>query len=310
VISASAPPIGHLVGRCELQLLVEVPGTGSIVVKHRDPAVPVQRWPQPGMVLPVDVHPHNPRDLSVRWASVPDVDTRRAIGPGPAVDAMPTFDDVPTFNDVPTFDDVPRFDDLEFDGLPSLDEPGTERLALPPLADREPSDAVRRFLYPTERYRGEWRRHGVRLAKELAVGAVVALLIVRGEELAFAGYTLDLAQIPEHEWVGAALWWVWFADRWAVWSTARLVLTTVRAVLVRGVFLRRVSEVPIAAIAHLSYGQSLIGRILGYGSFRFAGLGPFHPMWRIGDLPNPTDLYLQLVEECFAPEAAEARRPQ
>jgi len=103
-------------------------------------------------------------------------------------------------------------------GLPSLDEPGTERLPALSSGDPEPGVVVRRYLYPTERYRGEWRRHGIRLAKELAVGAVVALLIVRGEELTVGDYAVRLADVPERELVGGGLWVAWFVWRWAAWQ--------------------------------------------------------------------------------------------
>jgi hypothetical protein len=310
VIAASPSPPGGIVGRCDMRLLVEVPGGGSITVRHRDPATPIPVWPQPGMLLAVDVHPRNPRDLTVRWSAVPELNRRRAIGAGPAYDPRPSSGAPPVFDDPSVFDAASAFNaGSAFNDLPSLDEPGTERLALPslPPTDVEPGVVVRRYLYPTERYRGEWRRHGIRLAKELAVGAVVALLIVRGEELTVGAYAVRLADVPEHELVGGGLWAVWFLWRWSAWHTARLALTTVRVILVKGVFIRRVYGIPLAAIAHVGHGQSVAGRVLGYGWFRFAGLGPFHPLWRIGDLPEPNTLYLELVEECFAPDAAEAR---
>jgi hypothetical protein len=294
VIAASPPPPGGIVGTCDMRLLVEVPGAGPLTVRHRDPATPIPLWPLPGTVLAVEVHPRNPRDLTVRWSAVAELNRRRAIGAGPAA-----YDPRPSSGAPPIFDDL--------DDLPSLDEPGTERLPSLSPSDDEPGIAVRRYLYPTERYRGEWRRHGIRLAKELAVGAVVALLVVRGEELALGDYLVRLADVPEHELVGGGLWVVWFLWRWTAWHTARLALTTVRVMLIKGVFIRRVSEVPLAAIAHIDHGQSVLGRMLGYGWFRFAGLNPLHPLWRVGDLPDPNALYLELVEECFAPDAADAR---
>lgn len=302
VIAASPPPPGGIVGTCDMRLLVEVPGAGPLTVRHRDQATPIPLWPESGMLLAVDVHPRNPRDLTVRWSAVAELNRRRAIGAGPAYDPRPSSGAPPAFDGLSMLDDASAFDDL-----PSLDEPATERLSLLAPADEEPGVVVRRYLYPTERYRGEWRRHGIRLAKELAVGAVAALLIVRGEELTFAGYVVRLADVPAHALVGGGLWAVWFLWRWTAWHTARLALTTVRVILVKGVFIRRVSEIPLAAIAHVDHGQSALGRMLGYGWFRFAGLNPLHPLWRVGDLPNPNTLYLELVEECFAPDAADAR---
>jgi len=33
-----------------------------------------------------------------------------------------------------------------------------------------------------------------------------------------------------------------------------------------------------------------------------------NPLWWVPDLPNPGDLYLQVLEETYEPEASEARR--
>lgn len=67
VIEAPPPPIGKIVGRCELRLLVDLPGTTTRIVKYRDASVPTVKWPHVGTVLPIDVDRRNPRQLRVRW---------------------------------------------------------------------------------------------------------------------------------------------------------------------------------------------------------------------------------------------------
>ena len=71
VITASRPPAGNIVGRCDMVLLVDLPGMNPITVSHRDAATPVPRWPRTGMVLPIEAAPRNPRNLRIRWNSVP-----------------------------------------------------------------------------------------------------------------------------------------------------------------------------------------------------------------------------------------------
>jgi resuscitation-promoting factor RpfA len=71
VITASRPPVGQIVGRCDMVLLVDLPGMDPVTVSHRDPATPVHRWPRTGLVLPVEAAPRNPRNLRIRWNSVP-----------------------------------------------------------------------------------------------------------------------------------------------------------------------------------------------------------------------------------------------
>jgi hypothetical protein len=293
VIDASLPPPGAVVGRCDMRLLVDAPGLRSVVVLHRDEGTPVHRWPRAGMVLPIDVAPRYLRNLRVRWSAVSTVPELGAAehvppAPGPAghVPDGRDFDDDSLF---PTFDFAPDLEPLT----------GT---------DAEPSHLVARHLYPTEKYRGEWRRHWARPVKELALGAAVALVIVRGWELSAYGYTVQPDRLPQHVLVGAGLWAVWFVWRCVAWQRARLALTTVRVLFVRGVFMRRASAVPIRDVGTISFGQSPLGRVFGYGWFRFASVGPLGPLWRVGDLPNPNDLYLQFTEESYAPEASEARR--
>lgn len=70
VIMSSPPPVGSIIGRCELRLLIDQPEGGSRMVKLRDPAAPVTKWPHPGTVLPFDVDPRHPRVLRVRWDKV------------------------------------------------------------------------------------------------------------------------------------------------------------------------------------------------------------------------------------------------
>jgi hypothetical protein len=48
--------------------------------------------------------------------------------------------------------------------------------------------------------------------------------------------------------------------------------------------------------------------VLGFGTFVIESAGQDQALRQVSDLPNPTDLYLQVVEEMYEPEASEARR--
>src|SRR5688572_12197138 len=50
----------------------------------------------------------------------------------------------------------------------------TRRVA--PLDD-EASRHVARYLFPTEKFRGEWKRHWIQLVKEISVGGVATVLM-------------------------------------------------------------------------------------------------------------------------------------
>jgi resuscitation-promoting factor RpfA len=94
VLAASPPPRRGVVGRCEMQLLVDLPGRGLTKVKLRR-QVDVTKWPRAGMRLPVQVSGRG--QVEIRWqafgsrqatvapAYEPDVDVD--IGPVPGYNA-------------------------------------------------------------------------------------------------------------------------------------------------------------------------------------------------------------------------------
>src|SRR5439155_662012 len=65
-VSVSGPPPGASKGRCEMQLVVHVPGQGDVAVKIRDVA-PVAKWPDAGATLPILVAVGDPRRVRVLW---------------------------------------------------------------------------------------------------------------------------------------------------------------------------------------------------------------------------------------------------
>jgi hypothetical protein len=74
VLSASAPPSGVAHGRCRLNLVLYGKGINGIGVKIRDAAVPVAKWPDAGMELPVMISIDKPQRTRVLWS---DVSTHR-----------------------------------------------------------------------------------------------------------------------------------------------------------------------------------------------------------------------------------------
>ncbi len=124
------------------------------------------------------------------------------------------------------------------------------------------------------------RRHGVSLARPLT-GAVV---------LALSGGLLATREFP-FQVVGAllviagaliALRAVWR------WERTHLVVTTEKVFVVDGTIRRRASAVRLRTVENLGLEQSLLGRLLGYGTLV---AGPLH----IEHVPEPRDVYL-LVE--------------
>src|ERR1700760_3210707 len=71
--------------------------------------------------------------------------------------------------------ETPQFTAEEQEELAGLGNAVGPRRVLP-LED-EPTNLVARYLFPTERYRGEWKRHWIHLSTPLSIGAGATLLL-------------------------------------------------------------------------------------------------------------------------------------
>jgi catechol 2,3-dioxygenase-like lactoylglutathione lyase family enzyme len=70
VSQSSPPPTTGITGRADLHLVVNAQGIRNVVVRVRDPAVPVSKWPDVGATLPVLIPNGNARRLQVLWDQV------------------------------------------------------------------------------------------------------------------------------------------------------------------------------------------------------------------------------------------------
>jgi hypothetical protein len=233
-----------------------------------------------------------------------------------------SFDDEPTaFQDFPDFDDDPRYGGRRshVDGSFVVGEPITEEelgglrggttplvtsRRVVPLED-EPSPLVQRYLFPTEKFRGEWKRHPIQLAKEIGIAAGVTILVGL-----LAGY-LARREVGDQitgflvlAWLGVIIWAAWKIVDW--WFD-RFILTNKRVMVVSGVITRNVAMMPLQRVTDMKYVQSALGRVLNYGTFELESAGQDQALRSIPHLPSPNELYLRIVEEMYEPEAVEAR---
>jgi membrane protein YdbS with pleckstrin-like domain len=195
--------------------------------------------------------------------------------------------------------EAPVITEEELSGLDGSDGP---RRVLP-LED-EPTTLVARYLFPTERYRGEWKRHWIHLSGPLAIGAGATVLLGY-----LAGY---LTRVNINGMVTAAvLIWLavigWVAWRVFDWYFDRFILTNKRVMVVNGIVTRKVAMMPLLRVTDMKYTQSPLGRTLNYGTFVLESAGQDQALREIKHLPNPNELYLRVVEEMYEPQAVEAR---
>jgi membrane protein YdbS with pleckstrin-like domain len=173
------------------------------------------------------------------------------------------------------------------------------------IAQREPSDLIKRYLYPTEKFRGEWRRHWIHLIKKLNIGVAATFVLgyVAGwmaKQNIQNGLTIVVVV-----WLGVMGWVLWDVVQWYY---DRFILTNKRVMLVEGVVARKVAMMPLGRVTDMKLEQSPLGRFLNYGTFVLESAGQEQAMRTVANLPDPNSLYVQFVEEMYDSDASEGRR--
>ena len=198
----------------------------------------------------------------------------------------------------------PQFTEEELEGLGGGGGgvPGGSRRVLP-LED-EPTTLVSRYLFPTERYRGEWKRHWIHLSGPLGIGAGATVLL---------GYLAGFLTKQNVDGLVTAAVLIWLAViGWVAWKVFdwyfdRFILTNKRVMVVNGIITRKVAMMPLLRVTDMKYEQSALGRMLSYGTFVLESAGQDQALREVKHLPNPNELYLRVVEEMYEPQAVEAR---
>ncbi|HYN93312.1 MAG TPA: PH domain-containing protein [Pilimelia sp.] len=199
----------------------------------------------------------------------------------------------------------PQFTAEEQDEIDRLGRGGTTaapRRVLP-LED-EPSSLVARYLFPTERYRGEWKRHYIHLTTPLLVGAGTTFVLGYLSGFLAKQEVPGLTTVAILVWLGVMGWVAW---KIGDWFFDRFILTNKRVMVVNGIITRRVAMMPLLRVTDMKYEQSPLGRVLNYGTFVLESAGQEQALREVKHLPNPNELYLRVVEEMYEPQAVEAR---
>jgi membrane protein YdbS with pleckstrin-like domain len=274
---------------------------------RRDPGDPGDLVDPGGPVLPGELVDPDLRD-PVRLDPGADPGTDPVVDPGadPGDTAYLGIAAVPGPR-VP--ESPPPIDPAELAGLPPVEEQLTGVRRVSPLQE-PPSDLVARYLFPTERFRGEWKRHLIHLSTPISVAvlATIGLGLLGGyleTRVDLAG--LDLGWIAPLTVLAWLLVMVWAGWRVADWHFDRFILTNKRVMVVSGIITRKVAMMPLARVTDMKYEQTPTARLLNYGTFVLESAGQDQALREIPHLPNPNELYLRVVEEMYEPQEVEER---
>jgi uncharacterized membrane protein YdbT with pleckstrin-like domain len=160
--------------------------------------------------------------------------------------------------------------------------------------------SVNKYLLPHESQVITVRRHPAVLMAP--VGLVLGGLIVAG----VLSNVVDANQSLNWIWWGWLLLLGWFVWRVAEWSVDYFVITNQRMILTTGLITRKVGMMPLAKVTDMSFERSIVGRMLGYGSFVLESAGQDQALNTVDYLPYPEQLYLEVCEMIFPNKNASA----
>ena len=166
-------------------------------------------------------------------------------------------------------------------------------------ADRGWTVELERYLVADEVVIVSVRRHWFHLFRQISL-AVVATLVAFWVE---ANVPLNGGgQILQNlSWLG---WWL--AIGWLVWEVLNwrrdwFVATDKRFLLFFGFIRRKVAMMPLLKVTDMTYDRSLLGRIVGYGTFVLESAGQEQAMSRIDHVPDADQHYKAICTQLFGP---------
>ena len=154
--------------------------------------------------------------------------------------------------------------------------------------------AVVDYLLPYEKTAITVRRHpGQFVAHVILLGCacVTASLLT--------GLTNNGALVLSVAWGTCAVILLYLIARIFEWLYAYFVVTDTRLIFITGIIARKVTTVPVREIHELELHRSLIGRLIGYGTFIAQPSSLGYRIPRINYMPYPEQLFLELTSLLF-----------
>ena len=85
------------------------------------------------------------------------------------------------------------------------------------------------------------------------------------------------------------------------WDRERITVTDRRLLRTKGVFTTRADVMPIGKVTDLSFSQSTLGLLLGYGELVLESAGQNQALRRLGPLPRPREVYEDVTQVVHRP---------
>ena len=168
---------------------------------------------------------------------------------------------------------------------------GPEPAGLPTRARKD----VEKYLLPQERAVVATRRHWAVLIEPtfkflpvFLIGGWLLLLDPDNRLSSTAGLVVLIAAL------------VYYGLRLGEWWMRHFIVSTRRVLLTSGVIVRTVTLLPLRPITDLTWKETLLGQVLGYGTFRFESAGQQQALSEITFLPGADVLYRDVSALLFS----------
>ena len=171
-------------------------------------------------------------------------------------------------------------------------------------ADRLPARArkdVEKYLLPTEEAVVVTRRHWavlieptVKFLPFFVVGGWLLVLDPDNRVTSSAGLLVIIGSL------------LYYGLRVAEWWMRHFIVSRRRVLLTSGVIVRTVTLLPLRRITDLTWQETLLGQVLGYGTFRFESAGQDQALRHLTFMPDAQTRYREVSELLFGSDRAAA----
>jgi uncharacterized membrane protein YdbT with pleckstrin-like domain len=168
--------------------------------------------------------------------------------------------------------------DPGLDGLPTRARKDVEKYLLP---GEDPVVVIRRhwavLIEPT-----------VKFLPAVVLGGWLLLLDPENRVTSSAGLLVLLVAV------------VYYGLRFAEWWMRHFIVSRRRVLLTSGIIARTVTLLPLRRITDLTWEETLLGQVLGYGTFRFESAGQDQALRHLTYMPDAQARYREVSELLFS----------
>ncbi|WP_435200490.1 PH domain-containing protein [Janibacter sp. GS2] len=163
------------------------------------------------------------------------------------------------------------------------------------MAEEVAHRGLRRYLLPGENPVAEIRHHGIVLVKP-AAAVIAATALCLWLDVSVSDANSGFLSYIWFFWLAVLGWSAW---QWIEWRHTRVVATDKRIVRFEGWINHKVSMMPLKKVTDMGYERSLLGRVLGYGTFILESAGQDQALSKIEFVPDPDDNYRAICSVVF-----------